>query len=170
MNCRHNKKTIKLSYTVREYCDKCFLNYVEHRVRKDIRINKKIKPRSDLTLFDDESNEFLLAKHFLENVFGKNLEVKTSKNKAKANYIPTNLDKYISGRVPEFMENTNKDETNYILDNVLEEEIKELCRILKLKGKEIKTELNPLIEEMEKKYPGTKFSIHRSFMQLDASE
>ncbi|MFC1648727.1 hypothetical protein ACFL1B_04685 [Nanoarchaeota archaeon] len=165
MKCRCNKQsTVKLSYTQREYCDKCFLHYIEQRVRKDIR-KKPIKPRDTVKLFDDDSKEFFVAKELLKRIFGDNITIKSSKVRQKNTVIPTNLDREVSDNLRNFLHNTNKESHMKLLDNLLEEEIVIICRILGRKA-EATEKTHFLIEKMQEKYPDTKFSLQRSFQRL----
>ncbi|NQU98063.1 hypothetical protein HQ533_01225 [Candidatus Woesearchaeota archaeon] len=162
--CRQ-KASIKLSYTKREYCDKCFLKLIEKRVRKDIRINKKIKEKT-IELLNDNSKEFFIAKTLLNNIFGKHLAIKEVKNPSKETIIPTNLDREVKRNLKNYLENkNNKKDHKKILDNVLEEEIIFLCKVKKIKVSK-KEGKNSLIEEVEKEYPGTKFALARSFEKI----
>jgi len=164
------KKTnkIKLSYVNREYSPGKFLHYIEQRVRKDIRINKDIRPKDTIYLFNDDSKEFKIAKHFLRSIFGNNIDLKETKSKSVKGklVVPTNLEREASENLRNFLGNTNKEQLcTLILDNVLEEEIVEVCKILKIKA-EKSEKTHVLIEKMEESYPGTKFSLHNSFQKL----
>ncbi len=172
MTCDCGKEsTVEVKYAGREYCDNCFLEYIEKRVRKNIRIEKDIQPLDTIYLYDDDSKEHFAAKYFLNNVFGDNLTVKTTKElKEPENgklVIPTNMDRTVSEKLQKFLENEIKTYEHIILlDNVLEEELVEICRILGREAEETE-EVNMLIENMEEKYPDAKFSLYRGFQKLE---
>ncbi len=159
--------TVTLSYTEREYCESCFEEYIEQRVRKDIRTSKPIEPLDTVSLYDDSSKEFFVAKRFLERVFEEHLTVEVADQAEEASVFPTNLDRYVSERLRRFLDNQyNHDERVYLLDNVLEEEIVALCRSWG-RDAERETEVNMLVERMEEKYPDAKFSLRSAFDKLD---
>jgi hypothetical protein len=161
--------TISLSYTEREYCNHCFEEYIEKRVRKDIRLNKNIEPLDTVYVLDDGSKEAYIARHFLQSVFEDNLTVETTNDPDRDGkvVVPTNMDRWLSEKLQEFLANEFKPRSRLILlDNVLEEEIVALCRILG-RDAEATEDVNMLIEEMEAKYPDTKFSLHSAFEKLE---
>ncbi len=165
------KASIQLSYVDREYCDDCFLEYIEQRVRKDIRLNKDIEPLDTVYVYDDDSKESYLSKFFLERVFEDNLTVKITEEREEPGdgklVIPTNMERELSEKLRHFLQNSHKEDDDILLlDNVLEEEMVKLCDILGKEAEETE-EVNMLIERMEEKYPDTKFSLKSAFEKLE---
>jgi hypothetical protein len=155
---------IKLSYTKRTYSKEKFLEMIEKRIRKDLRTNKYLKPKEEVYLLNDGTKEYKTAKFFLKRIFGKYLKLKETKRMLKKKIIiPTNLDREVKEKLEAFIKGKplkrGKKEIR-ILHNVLEEEINHIYR-----GK--KEPKNPLIEQLEQKYPGIKFSLLRGLETLE---
>lgn len=158
--------TVQLSYTEREYCEDCFEEYIEQRVRKDIRTNKPIEPLDTVVLYDDGSKEFTVAHRFLQRVFEENITVEPTEDEEQATVVPTNLDRYVSEKLRAFLSNEYKrDAVTFLLDNVLEEEIVALCKCWDVNA-EAREDVHMLVERMEQKYPDAKFSLRSAFDKL----
>jgi len=166
-NCQA-KATISLSYLDRHYCTKCFSEMIEKRVRKDIRINKKAGKEKEISLFNDKSKEFCVAKYILESVFSKSKVLKLVKKVGNKTFVATNLDREVKSKLEEYLKGKKKKDIKgaKILNNVTEEEIIQFCKIKNFKiGK--KESKNNLIEGIENKYPGTKFALGKSFTRIE---
>ena len=122
--------------------------------------------KKTIELLNDDSKEFRVAKQLLKNIFGSHKTIKEVKKLTKETLTPTNLDREIKLQLESYLNNKKyQKKTLCILDNVLEEEIITFCRIKKLAiGK--KEEKNKLIENIEKKYHGTKFALSKSFEKI----
>ncbi|MFH1589120.1 MAG: hypothetical protein ABIB43_00970 [archaeon] len=156
---------IKLSYTKKIHDKNSFLKMIEKRVRKDLRINKKIEPKK-VELLVNGSKESLMTKVLLENIFGKHLQITEVKKATNKTLIPTNLDSEIENNLDVYLKNKQPIKNKLkILDNVLEEEIIIFCKLKNIKIRKIKKE-NSLIESIDKKYPGTKFALAKSFEKI----
>lgn len=162
---KRKKQQIKLSYTNINYDEKTFLTMIEKRVRKDLRINKKIKSKTIL-LLNDGSKEFRMAKQLLQSIFGENFEIKIVKKIEKNVLVPTSLDRKIKKNLEVYLQN-KKIETKKlnILNNVLEEEIILFCKLKKIKIGKVEAKLS-LIESIEATHPGTKFALAKSFENI----
>lgn len=159
------KGQVKLRYEDRIYCNDCFEKLIEKRVRKDIRLEGKIKPGGSIELLNDNSKEYKTAKVFIKRIFGEHLSIKDVKIIGRKTIIPTNQDREIKKKLEHYLNNRKESKRNTILHNVLEDEIIAFCKINKIKvGKaEIK---NELIEGIEKIYPGTKFALAKSLKKI----
>lgn len=132
---------------------------IEKRIRKDLRINQKINTKSEYRLLKGPNYE--LTKHFLEKIFKKHLILNNKKTS-----IPIsceNLDSQADEFIDSFLNNSKSEVLTIIkpLRHVLNSEIVELCKILKIDFKLV--EKNTIANELEKSYPGTKFSIMKSY-------
>ncbi|MBU1201803.1 MAG: hypothetical protein KJ583_02380 [Nanoarchaeota archaeon] len=161
------KPIIKLSYTIIKYCNGCFVRLIEKRVRKDIRINKKIGRNKQIKLLNDGSKEFEVAEKILKNIFGEFANIKKVNKTDKETLTPTNLDREARINLESYLQNekTPKKTGKLILNNVLEEEIIIFCKIKRIKA-DNKEPKNDLLESIEKKHPGTKFGIAKSFEKI----
>lgn len=151
---------ITLSYTPRRYCTDHFLELIEKRIRKETRKRGLIKPNNSYILLRKKDKETAIAHHFLARIFGKNITLKT-KGK-EATIIPTNLDREINAFLNTYLENKplKKQKGIFFLDNVLDEELMIIAKILKIPAKS--EPKHQLIEAIEKKHPGMKFALNRS--------
>ncbi len=158
--CGHcNRKiTVELPYSAHNFCDKHFLEYIEKRVRKEIR-EYKLDTKKTYALKNTKNHEYELTKYFLEKAFNKRLKLKDS---SKGEIIPTSLDKEILSFLKSFMNNEPYDYKKIMpLRVVTDKEQEELCRILGLSFKNTTEKLSHL-EELEEQHPDTKFSLLKS--------
>lgn len=176
MDCfKCRKKAIPdVEYAGNHYCENHFIQLMEKRIRRNLRTRRLIDVKKKYVLLDDGSSEMKLTEHFLKKIFEGRLQLKKEKNpKAKGNLIiPTNLDAqalfFLEGFTKDKKELKNKKSPykNIMpLEVILQKEVELLCGILKIKfRKRVKTNI---LDDMEKKYPGTKFSVFQSKMNLD---
>ncbi len=157
---------VRLSYAERGYCKRCFLRYLEKRVRKDLRLSGKVKPNDKVFLKREGCKEWWLARYFLKSIFKENIRILNSEARGCKVLTPMCLEEYVSEKLREFLENTDKEFPTLILENVLEEEVAEACNLLGFNACK-EAECNVLVEEMEKLYPGTKFALYHSFKALE---
>ncbi|MFH1770477.1 MAG: hypothetical protein ABH828_02880 [archaeon] len=164
-NKSNKKEKIQLTYTTINYSEQGFLTMIEKRVRRDIRINKKVKGNI-IEILNDKSKEFFMTKLLLENIFGKRLKIMEVKKSSKKTIVPTNLDREIKKKLEKYLKNKKtKKENIKILNNVLEEEIIIFCKLHRIKIVN-KEEKNGFIESIEKTQPGTKFAMAKSFEKI----
>lgn len=154
------KSQITTPFGERNYCERHYVESINKRIRKDLRIHQKIDLKSEYYLKKEDSHEYFLTKHFLKNIFKDN--IKYSENNNKKIILSGSLDKDSSDFFNTFLENTTPENEIAIvpLRTVLQSEMKELCRILKINYKN--KQQNFILDELEKKYPGTKFSVRKS--------
>ncbi len=159
----NRKTTVKLAYSAHNFCDKHFLEYIEKRIRKEIR-DYKLNTKKKYGIKKTNNHEYELTKYFLEKAFNNMLKIEDSE---KGEIIPTSLDKEINTFLKIFIENKSLDITKIKpLRAVTDYEQKELCRILGLKYKNT-TEKIPHLEELEENHPGTKFSVLKSLKSYE---
>lgn len=157
---------VKLSYSQIVYCDEHFLEIIEKRTRKELR-ESSITPKGEYEIYKEESNEYKLAKYFLDKVFKGRLNIKEVKETNPETIRPTSLDREAEEFLKSFLEDKEyKPKGIPFMRSILEEEIKEVCRILNMKYKE--RERMKELDSFEEKYPGTKFSLLKSLKELES--
>jgi len=158
------KSTINTPFGERSYCDRHFLDMISKRVRKDLRINQNLDVKQKYHLKKEKTHEYALTKYFLDNIFKGYLNYNS---KSKKNLILSgSLDETTDEFLHTFLKNKKtKNLAITPLRTVLQIEMKELCRILKIKF--VARKNNELSEKLEIMYPGTKFSILRSLDYLN---
>jgi hypothetical protein len=159
------KGNIKTTYTDRRYCDKHFMEMISRRIRKDLRISQGIDIKKEYVIAGTTPHERLIAEHFLTEIFGGRLRIR--EGHASENIImPMSLDRETKEFLDEFLENKEGKQV-FInpLGVVLEEEIREICRILRINYSENKN-TNDIIESIDAKYPGAKFSLRKSMEEI----
>jgi hypothetical protein len=166
-----------VEYAGNHYCDSHFLELMEKRVRKNLRINRLIDVRKEYVLMDDGSSEAKLTEYFLKEIFQGYLKMKIAKNplknketKNKNLIFPTNLDEQVLLFLDNFLK-TEKEKKKEMAKNeifplevLMQKEVELLCGILKIKFKpRVKKDI---LADLEKRYPGTKFSAFQSKMNF----
>jgi hypothetical protein len=170
MKCFKCKKSAieEVEYAGNHYCERHFLELMEKRVRKHIRVLGKIDEKKEYCLLDDGSSEFQLTKYFLERIYSGRLKlkiVKTCKKNASELIVPTNLDEQALIFLDEFLKNKKKTEKRIMpLEVLLQKEVELLCGILAIKFKP-RVKRN-ILDDLEKRHPGTMFSLFKSRQNL----
>jgi len=177
MNCfKCRKKAIPdVEYAGNHYCDRHFLELMDKRIRKNLRVNRLLDVKEEYVLIDDSSSEAKLTEYFLKEIFKGYLKMKISKKPLKNRklILPTNLDEQVILFLDVFLKNEKRtgNEMNaaektkiFPLEVLMQKEVELLCRILKIKFKpRVKKDI---LADLEKRYPGTKFSAFQSRMNL----
>ncbi len=162
--------------TNQKYTSKEFLRLIEKRIRKHFRIEKTINIKEKYFLLNDHSANFEINKYFLEVIFNNRLEIeginsiqalKTNNEKLQEPNIIFNfhLEEFIGTRLEVFFKDKEINNLKKIiapLRVISQEEMKQLCEILKIKKPLTKTN-NYFIEELQKIYSQTKNSLLKSF-------
>jgi len=163
---------------------------IEARIRKEIRTTSPIDVKRPYCILNDNSQEYHAARHFLARIFGGHLKLKEMSCRAENKdektreivhtlkkdeqlILATSLDAALARDFERFIRNmrgVKKDKRIIsILDNVLDEEIAWVSRLLKIKKNSVQ-HMHPLIEGIEKKHPGSKFSLKKSLEAIRAVE
>jgi len=155
-----------VEYAGLKYCKKHFIELITKRIRKDLRIREEINPNKKYRILKESTPEFILTKYFLERIFEKHLIIEeTTELKTKNMIVATNLDVEAKNFLESYFTN-NKYVEKHIrpLRTVTKEEIEKLCEVLNIKGQP----KNGLIflDNIDNKYPGSKFSVLRSIDHL----
>lgn len=170
MECFKCKKQAlpDVEYAGKKYCRSHFLELMEKRVRKNLRVRELIDIQKSYYLFDDDSSEAKITEYFLNKIFRGYLKLKIGNKKSgkEIRIVPTNLDEQSIIFLNFFMENKNEKKRKEImpLEVIQQKEIQILCEILKIFF--VPRVKKDILEELEKKYPGTKFSLFQSRMNL----
>jgi hypothetical protein len=153
----------------RPYCARHYLEHIEKRVRKDIRIRKILSTKKTYYLLASTTKEYALAQYFLDRIFNKHLKlipvkaIPTKIAARSATIVPTNLDREVNRNLKYFLEKKPfpKDQHILFLDHVLDDEMLIVCRILKIHHS-TREQRNPLFAALEEKHPGTTFALKKS--------
>lgn len=153
--------TVAIPYGERNYCDKHFLEFIEKRIRKDLR-KSKLNTKQEQILLNDNSTEYEITKYYLKEIYNNRLEFKESKKNSECTIIPRTIGEETTLFLEQFLKNKNATNNNLInpLKHITPNELKELSRILKIKYQ--KKENNEILEKLENSYPGTMFSAMKT--------
>jgi tRNA(Ile)-lysidine synthase TilS/MesJ len=177
IKCR-GKAGISLRH-IGSVCRTCFLEIIEKRVRKEFRTKKLIKKNDRILMIDNGSKEFAVGEYLLNNII-KNLpakiEIKKSSKSTKKYdkiIIPWSLDDeceeflnmvFNKKKQPKFSKKAIK-----LLMNVSDEEIGLFAKIKGFKHKKRKkSKIKQMLDLLEKRYPGYKFSLLNSTKALSS--
>ena len=151
---------IDLKHLGGSLCPACFAEVIEKRVRKSLREHDWLKPADKILVIDDGTLKSKAGIHIIKSIF------KLSKGCTKV-IIPWNLDDEIGQYLDALMNNKKIPKTKHIkfLINISDEEIDYFAKIKKIKGKKrAKTKLGKMLDNLEKRYPGSKFGLLKSFL------
>jgi hypothetical protein len=169
--------------TLHTYCKKCFLHIVEKRIRKNIRINIGFKKNDRVLIMEPICKHFISKFSNLINIqyipkskFGikkwndkiyinKLLIEYINNNKIKYTFIPLTINNEVSlyieslfkGLKPKSINNKNK--IYQLFNTITSEELLRFCNYKKIKYIPEKSKINDFINDIEKRYPGTIFSM-----------
>jgi hypothetical protein len=169
-----------------EFCRNCFISIIEKRVRKELRVSEAIKRGDALLIIDDRSCSAKLNIQLIKKIVGDITEIKVKKQKSfdinkKIDFkgkviVPWNLDDEIILFMKCFLNNVpfknlgNHDNSVKPLLCLKKDECELYCKLLGIKFEQKKTEENKdiieFVDKIEKKYPGSKFSILKSSKQM----
>jgi len=196
MKCiKCNRKSQSNFRHIGPLCRECFLKVIEKRLRKDIRAAKSIQKNDKILLINNESKEYYVGEFLLKSII-KQLPVKIYVKKSKSLKMPQKISKKydkiiipwsLDDEAEEFLnnivgKNQNKSKKSAeskkeirILKNISEEEIEFFAKIKKFKYKSAETKTKAaksrsktkkMLDELEKRYPGYKFSLLNSIKQV----
>jgi hypothetical protein len=187
MKCSKCKKEAipGVEYAGNNYCNFHFMELIEKRVRKNLRVRELIDINKEYFLVDDGSSEAKITEYFLNKIFKGYLKLKIGKTpksigKETNLILSTNLDEQALIFLNSFLKNQNikknkvkedkikKKELQEVmpLEVLLQREIKLICEIVNVKFKPRIKENKNILDELEKRHPGTKFSVFQSKMNL----
>ncbi|RLE38900.1 hypothetical protein DRJ17_02605 [Candidatus Woesearchaeota archaeon] len=173
--CGKRKATVNISSN--PYCQGCFLKVVDKRIRKTLRVDYNVKIRNTIMLLDDNSAGAIVLKNVLDNAL-RNYNFKVLKRINKSYnkiVIPATLEDYVSDYLGAVFRGKgwkkNKKEI-FPLRNVLDAEAEKYCMIKKLKFSKKERDkymldIIKMLDNIEKSYPGVKFSMMKSIMVME---
>lgn len=152
-------------FTMQDYSNQDFLRLIEQRIRKEIRQNKLISLKKMYTLIEEDSLQSQVLLHFLKQIFHDRL------NMGGGESIETDyLELYVSKRLSVFLDKQDSQlllaEKITPLRSITEHEIREVAKILSLKGEFFPVD-QKLIFDLQQKYPQTKPSFLKSFVNIE---
>jgi len=172
---------IDLKHIGGSLCPACFAEVIEKRVRKGLREHTKLKPTDKILFIDDGTQKSKTGIYLIKSIFKNQpfkIDIKKgtiksaqklSKGYAKV-IIPWNLDDEVEQYLDALLNNKKIPKTKHIkfLINISNEEINYFAKIKKIKGKnKAKTKLGKMLDNLEKKYPGSKFGLLKSFLDYN---
>lgn len=175
MDCVKCTKPAKISlkHLGGSLCASCFAEVIEKRVRKSLREHKWIKPKEKVLVIDDGTLKSKTGIYILKSVFSGlpfNMDYKkcsiSSAGRLSKGYckvvIPWSLDDEAEQFLDSLFNCRKIPETDQIklLINISEKEIDFFAKIKKISGRRNpKTKLGRMLDELEKRYPGSKFGL-----------
>lgn len=186
MNCYKCSRDGKNKTDNKYFCDKCFLEIIEKRIRKEIRTNSLIEKNDKILILNDSSQSSILNQYFLKKIIYKpNIKIKKikryeqnfnydKKNEYTKIIIPHLLDNEIEMLLESFFEDKkeflNNNKNIKLLISITKDEANAVMSILKINTKNTlknnETDISKMIENLEKRYSGTKFSLLKSIKNL----
>jgi len=158
-------------FTGESYDQKKFLEVVEKRVRKELRVHSELDVKLNYALIDDNRLSTKVLLFLLDNIFSGRLTValfekKEDSSKGTIELCSDVLEEYISKRLEAFF---NKGKLDELLGTVITplkivtaHEIEEIAKIKDFDGVSPEKE-SEFITKLHDKYPQTKMSMVKSF-------
>lgn len=165
-------------------CRNCFLKVIEKRVRKCLRTQNPIKKNDKILVINNESKEFAVGDYLLNSIL-KGLPVEITIKKSKTLNLPAKTTgKYNKIIIPWSLDDEDAEFIGFLFDknpktrfskksikllkNISEDEIILFAKIKRFKYKEKKKSgIKKMLDNVENKYPGYKFSLLNSIKNLD---
>lgn len=146
------------------YCKKCFCQLIEQKIRQHLR-KYKIKKDSKL-LVTDKASEYMIKK-----VINVSVEIVRKKQRTGFLVIPWTLDDENEEFLKIFLNNkkiVTKENKKLIklFYPISKKDLTTYFRMKKIPYKPVKTEINKIMDALEKKYPGTKTGLLKSEERL----
>jgi hypothetical protein len=188
MKCLKCKKSGAFKVQNLVACRNCFLEIIEKRVRKELRINQLIEKNDKILIIDDDSKESKINMFLLKEII-KGLPVEISIKKMRfilgenipGNYnkilVPWNADRegeyllscVLDNKKPKYLWHYKIMKKTYIklLLPITSDELIIYAKIRGVKSKEEKkSEMIAMIQKLEKEYPETIFSLVKSAKEI----
>ena len=161
MNCKicGKKAAVSTPFGEKHYCDKHFLESIEKRIRKNIRINNPLDIRKSYSIKAQSEEHKILANKVLDRIFKGRLKIT---GKSKNIILAKSLDLEAENFMEDFFKGRKSNQNQFpnIFGSVIEKELHEIARILKIRLKSRKDKT--FLGKLEKMYPGTLFSVSKS--------
>jgi hypothetical protein len=182
MKCTKCSRQARASFRqIGNLCENHFIELIEKRVRKQLRTGKIIKKNDRILFINNESKEYYAGYHLLKSII-KGLPVKIEIKKSKS-LNPKPAKKYDKVIVPWSLDDEAEEFINLLfnkkkpkkfskksvklLHNVSEEEIELFAKIKRFKYRKTKkSKIKQMLDKLENRYPGYKFSLLNSTKQM----
>jgi len=157
--------------TRQSYSERKFLDLIEKRIRKHLRIEKSINLKNKYFIINDDTANYEVMIYFLKRILPEKLDLITIttgedlKADDREQIKTEHLETYLADRMDFFMKNKpleTLEKTISPLRVVSEKELEVITRILSI-DKKIDTKKNKFIEELQETYEQTKTSLLKSF-------
>lgn len=147
-------------------CRNCLCKQVEKRIRKDLRLSKAVK-KDDVLLIKDPISEY-----FIRKIISMPIKI-VKKGRYDKEVLPFTLDDEVLEFLENFIEKKSFKENKKkikLFRTVKDDELKAFAKVRKIKyeKKPKESEIRKIIDEMDKKYPPTKFNLLKSSEKLKA--
>lgn len=169
-NCQKCKGTAEYDLPgLGSICSSCFLTVMERRAKMELKRSGEIKKGDNVLLVNDGSKEFKVSEIFLRSITSKvpcKIIVSEKEQKADKIIIPWDADdealmalQHICEKKPLFGQGKVK-----LLKGLLDSEVALVATIKGIKFEDTKSDnpTKPLLDQLEKQYPGTKFSLSKA--------
>lgn len=178
MKCVKCNKTadISLKHLGGSLCASCFIEIIEKRVRKVLREYERLRPSDKIIILDDNTLNAKMCTYMLQSIFRgqpftfsiKKGSISSAEKLAKRKIkvvIPWNMDDEVEQYLDALFNGKKIKKTRFIMPllGISCEEIEYFAKIKGITGKsKAKTKLGRMLDELEKRYPGSKFGLLRS--------
>lgn len=199
IKCKRDKEEVWLPHMPGKICNRCFLDLIEKRVRKESRTNEYFANGDDLIFLDDGSANSMVSRYFLDkftehrspkirvekveemdDVWGtrrnKVIEALLKKYPASKLILPVNADNEAELFLSEMAGTGHKRPSPRLVKLVRCLSQKEVELFAKLKGFKYSgrlahsSEIKTMIDRLEKESPDIKFALMRSLEEIDFSK
>ena len=191
MNCYKCSGVGKNKSDNKFFCNKCFLEIIEKRARKEIRMHDLISKNDRILVINDSSIGANLNKYFLKQIIkDPTITIKLKKitkydrnadYDKKNEYTKIALPTLLDNEIENYLESFFKNKKGRFLHNgknikpvigITIDEAKTFLKIKKIafKEPENKGEIKKMLKRFEKKYPGTKFSILKTIRNIEGEK
>ncbi len=188
MNCVKCTAPVTVSYKTGGFCDGCFVESFEKRVRQSLWSQQWVRPGDRVLLINDGSIEGQVSERLLRQILGSmpvTVDVRAEEadsTQYQRIIIPTDLDDEVQLRLAGVLHGTEAvtEDVVKFLVGVQDWEVKEYARVKGISSPlEAKTATSPgsisqpareLIHQMEARIPGSKFALLRALDEWDACD
>jgi len=181
MKCFRCKKTSEFRLDNKYSCKRCFCDVIEKRVRKELRINKLLVKNDKVLILDDSSPGSSVVKYLINNIIkDPTIKIdmkKVNKIELSGDYkdydkviVPFVMDDEIVSYLDSYFNNNNKSkekEDKFVMPLIVlrSDEVLNFAETKKLvfkKSKRSNDDIKKMVDNLEKKYPGTYNSIFKT--------
>lgn len=183
MKCQKCNKESTINFKhLGNLCDNCFINIIQKRVKKELRNKWNFKKDQRILIVENDTKEGKVNVYLAQLITNKlpalidiknNVDLDKELDNYDIIFIPWSLDNEVEEFLSEVFKNEifiskYKSKVIKLLRGLSEEEIEMIAKIKNISFiEEEKSELEKFIENIEKKYPGSKFALLKSKEIID---